>query len=192
MQPLPVWTIGHSNHSLATFVDLLRTHDIEFVVDVRSYPYSRYAPHFSLPQLEAALRAEGVGYLFLGQELGGRPSVDEHYDDDGHALYEPMSREPGFAAGIERVLSGARRYCIALVCSEGDPEECHRRLLVGRVLADRGVELRHILADGSVRVEQDIPVGVGTQEALFDEGPTAWRSTRSVSHRRRHSGSSAA
>jgi uncharacterized protein (DUF488 family) len=57
--------------------------------------------------------------------------------------------------------------------SEGDPRGCHRRLLVGKVLAERGVELRHILRDGTVAAEREVPV----------EPP--WRSPQPVAHRRR-------
>ena len=82
-----------ADHSLETFAQLLAKHGIEFVADVRSYPYSRFAPHFNKEELQTALPERGVGYVFLGQELGGRPSSDAHYDDEGHALYGPMSQE---------------------------------------------------------------------------------------------------
>jgi uncharacterized protein (DUF488 family) len=87
----PVWTIGHSTHPFERFAELLREQRIEFVIDVRSYPYSRYAPQFNREELGLQLREHGVRYLFLGTALGGRPLSDEHYDKDGHALYGRMS-----------------------------------------------------------------------------------------------------
>jgi uncharacterized protein (DUF488 family) len=166
--------------------------EIEFVVDVRSYPYSRIAPHFNREGLDIAFREIGVRYLFLGEELGGRPSRREHYDEQGHALYDRMAEEPAFRAAVQRLLSGCRENRIALLCSEGQPHECHRRLLVGKVLADHGVQLRHILPTGAVNHEDLVPLEYGdAQETLFGE-EAAWRSTRSVSHRRRLSASSAA
>jgi hypothetical protein len=138
-----VWTVGHSNHGFGGFAHLVAGQRIEFLVDVRSYPYSRFAPHFNREELEGAMAAHGVGYLFLGEELGGRPTREEHYDADGHALYGLMSEEERFKAAVDRLIRGAHRHRIALVCSEGNPQDCHRRLLVGKVLCDRGVELRH-------------------------------------------------
>jgi uncharacterized protein (DUF488 family) len=180
-----IWTIGHSNHSFETFASLLASEKIEFIADVRSYPYSRFAPHFNREALQLALRERGVRYLFLGEELGGRPSMDAHYDAEGHALYGPMSEEPQFREAIDRLVAGANDHRVAIVCSEADPLACHRRLLVGKVLADRGLELRHIRADGSVRVEHQVRLDPTDQSSLFEEGAEAWRSTQSVSHRRR-------
>lgn len=188
-----VWTVGHSNHDADTFARLVLGERIEFLVDVRSYPYSRFAPHFNRDEIEAAMARQGVGYLFLGEELGGRPTREEHYDPEGHALYGLMSEEPQFALAVERLVTGARRHRIALLCSEGDPQHCHRRLLVGKVLIEQGAELRHILPNGTVRTE--LSVGLSDDDAqcsLLQDEQTTWRSTQSVSHRRRLSASSSA
>jgi uncharacterized protein (DUF488 family) len=192
MGPLAIWTVGHSNHSIEAFMGLLEKQNIEFVADVRSYPYSRFAQQFNREGLEGVLSKHGVGYVFLGEELGGRPSLDEHYDEEGHALYGPMSLEPRFRDAIERLLAGAKEHRIALLCSEGNPETCHRRLLVGKVLTERGAELCHILPDTSVTIEREVPLDTTGQRSLFGEGSATWRSTQSVSHRRRLNSSSVA
>lgn len=186
-----LWTIGHSNHEFADFAALLRQEGVEFVADVRSYPYSRHAPQFNRENVQAALAQCGVRYVYFGEELGGRPGCDEHYDAQGHALYGAMAAEPAFDRAIGRLLEGAKQHRIALVCSEADPGDCHRRLLVGKVLAERGAELRHVLRDGSVLVERFVDLGASGQPTLFGEEEQPWRSTRSVSHRRRLSASSA-
>ncbi|MGD0454075.1 MAG: DUF488 domain-containing protein [Solirubrobacteraceae bacterium] len=187
-----IWTIGHSNHTFERFAELLRAEGVEFIVDVRSYPYSRIAPQFNREELDVALRGVGMRYLFLGEELGGRPSREEQYDEHGHARYDSMAEEAGFQAAVQRLLSGCREHRVALLCSEGQPSECHRRLLVGKVLADHGVQLRHILPNGVVHQEDVVLLDSGDgQETLFGE-EMAWRSTRSVSHRRRLSTSSPA
>ncbi|HTA35741.1 MAG TPA: DUF488 domain-containing protein, partial [Solirubrobacteraceae bacterium] len=122
---------------------------------------------------------------------GGRPTKEEHYDAEGHALYGPMSEARPFVDAVERLVTGARKHRIALLCSEGDPSHCHRRLLVGKVLADHGVELRHILPDGTVRAELSVDLSTeDEQRTLFEEEQPSWRSTQSVSHRRRLSASS--
>jgi uncharacterized protein (DUF488 family) len=188
-----VWTVGHSNHGFGGFAHLVAGQRIEFLVDVRSYPYSRFAPHFNREELEGAMAAHGVGYLFLGEELGGRPTREEHYDADGHALYGLMSEEERFKAAVDRLIRGAHRHRIALVCSEGNPQDCHRRLLVGKVLCDRGVELRHILPDGTIRTELSVALSDDDEQCSFlEDEATPWRSTQSVSHRRRLSASSSA
>jgi uncharacterized protein (DUF488 family) len=188
-----IWTVGHSTHPLERFLALLDAERIEFVVDVRSYPYSRFAPQFNREELIESLDANAVRYLFLGEELGGRPSKPEHYDSEGHALYGEMACEPGFEAAISRLIAGAEGHRIALMCSEGKPEECHRRLLVGKILAEQGLILRHVLPDGSVFEEEEVKLPFeSSQEALFGGEGQAWRSTQSVSRRRRLSTSSAA
>jgi uncharacterized protein (DUF488 family) len=190
--PPVIWTIGHSNHTFERFAELLQPEAVEFVIDVRSYPYSRIAPHFNRDELDASLRRVGVGYLFFGGQLGGRPSREEHYDEDGHARYDRMAEQPIFQTAVRRLLRGCSEHRLALLCSEGRPDECHRRLLVGKVLADRGVQLRHILPSGDVRHERTVALASERgQETLFGkEAP--WRSTQSVSHRRRLSTSSVA
>jgi uncharacterized protein (DUF488 family) len=189
---LSIWTVGHSNHDIDHFAQLVSSEQVEFLADVRSYPYSRFAPQFNRDELEGTMDRHGVGYLFLGEELGGRPTRDEHYDADGHALYGPMSEVKAFADAIERLIAGAQRYRIALVCSEGDPQHCHRRLLVGKVLTERGIELRHILTDGTIRTERSVQPAEDAQFTLLEDEQTPWRSTQSVSHRRRLSASSSA
>jgi len=143
-----VYTIGHSNYPIERFVDLLRGADITAIADVRSVPYSRRWPQFGRERLERALAEAGIAYVHLG-ELGGRPS-DPALRIDGKPDYERMAAAPPFRAGIERVIDGAQRYRIALMCAEREPLECHRFLLVSPHLAERGVAVRHILADGMI------------------------------------------
>jgi uncharacterized protein (DUF488 family) len=148
-EPLTVYTIGHSTHPIERFLALLRGAGITAVADVRSAPYSRRHPHFNKDRLQAALRAHEVNYVFLGNELGGRPS-DPAFFCEGVAGYEKMAQRPGFKAGLDRVVGGAGTYRIALMCSESDPMTCHRCLLVSRALAERGLAVKHILPGGDL------------------------------------------
>lgn len=182
-----IYTVGHSNHTTEKFLDLLKTHGIEVLVEVRSHPYSRYAPHFNAREIKAALADAGIRYLFLGRELGGRPEGEEFYDADGRVDYRRVSQSPLFEEGIYRLERGLRKYRIALLCSEEDPVGCHRRLLVGRVLAGRDVEVLHIRRDGNVQAEEDLTAG---QPALFGE-EDKWKSILPVSPKSRHPSSSA-
>jgi uncharacterized protein (DUF488 family) len=188
-----VWTVGHSNHELETLLALLESERIDYLVDVRSHPYSRFAPQFNREALEIAAKSREVGYVFLGAALGGRPGQPEHLDQDGHARYDRMARTPAFQTAIERVLRGAAERRLALLCSCGQPHDCHRRLLVGKVLCERGATLRHILRDGSVQDEQHVALGVAPPaETLFGHDEPVWRSARSVSPKARLSTSSRA
>jgi len=144
-----VLTIGHSTLPYERFLELLRRANVTAVADVRTAPYSRQFPQFNREILSNELRADGIAYVFLGKELGGRPSQRQFYCD-GVADYERMSGTTEFGKGLERVLDGAKKYRIALMCSERDPLDCHRCLLVGRALAHRGVRVSHILGDGQV------------------------------------------
>ena len=135
------------------FIGLLRQHGIDEVVDIRSSPYSHYASHFNHDSLADSLATTdrvGVGYLFLGGELGGRPVDRSCYDANGRVLYDRLANTDLFDDGIRRVLHRAGERQVALLCTEGDPLVCHRGLLVARELVQRGVDVEHILADGSL------------------------------------------
>jgi uncharacterized protein (DUF488 family) len=143
-----VFTIGHSTHSYEHFLSLLREHGINAIADVRTTPFSRHFPHFNGETLRSELKQDGISYVFLGKELGGRPSGRNLYCD-GVADYEKMARTETFATGIKRVIEGAKKFRVALMCSEHDPLDCHRCLLVGRALSGEGVKLIHVLGDNS-------------------------------------------
>ena len=166
-----VLTIGHSSLVYEGFLELLRKVAVTAVADVRSAPYSRYYPQFNRETLKAELKADGIEYSFLGDELGGRPK-DGRLFCDGVADYELMAREPSFAKGVERVIEGAKRYRVALMCSEHDPLDCHRCLLVARALKDRGVPISHILSNGTTKtqaqVEEELLAMVGKDRSQDD------------------------
>lgn len=145
---LTVYTIGHSNHDVASFVALLREAGVTAVADVRSAPYSRRHPQFNKHDIEASLRVAGIAYVFLGDRLGARPRGRGCYRD-GRADYRLIAETEAFREGSRRVEEGAERYRIALMCAEREPLDCHRTVLVARHLQRRGVRVVHILADGT-------------------------------------------
>lgn len=144
----PVFSIGHSDHAAEAFVALLARHGVSAVADVRAAPYSRHHPQFSKAALIATLRAAGLAYVYLGEQLGGLPSARVRGQMRGSG-YAAMAATEAFQEGIVRVGQGRERHRIALMCAERDPIDCHRALLVGRALASVGVEVEHILADGA-------------------------------------------
>jgi uncharacterized protein (DUF488 family) len=160
-----VFTIGHSDHTIETFIGLLRLHAITLVVDVRSQPYSRWATQYNRELLAHSLRAAGLRYEFLGDALGGRPADPRMYSADGeHPDYGKMENRPAYQAGIDTLLSLTHSERIALVCSEGDHRHCHRHLLIGQTLLSRGIRVMHIQPDGTTAEGDAIP----SQLSLFD------------------------
>ena len=180
------FTLGHSNHNFEAWLALIRQHGIEVVVDTRSSPYSKYVPQFDKELMQRSLEESGVRYLFLGAELGGRPANPAYYDAKGRVLYSRLRDDARFQAGIARLETGMERFRVALVCGEEDPAHCHRRLLIGRVLAERGHIMIHIRGDG--RLESDEAVAAESGKPLVDAHPALfaeldedqWRSTASV------------
>jgi uncharacterized protein (DUF488 family) len=165
---------------------LLSQFGVTTLVDIRSQPYSQYSPQFSHSNLKRFLEAAGVEYVFAGDVLGGRPSRLDFYDQAGRVLYDKVADTDDFQLGISRLkLLADQTDRLAIMCSEEDPTNCHRRLLVGRVLQDEGVEIQHIRADGRLQAETDLStaskVSSLVQPGLFDDSEVgAWRSTRSV------------
>jgi uncharacterized protein (DUF488 family) len=149
-----VFTIGHSNHPINAFVILLQQHGVTALADVRSAPYSRFAPQFNREALERSLKAHSIKYVFLGRELGARPDDRSCYEN-GRVQYERLARTDLFRSGLERVIRGASHYRIALMCAEKEPLECHRTLLVARALDELGVAVGHVLADGRLELHDD-------------------------------------
>jgi uncharacterized protein (DUF488 family) len=146
---LRILTVGHSNHDAEHFVALLRRHGVSAVADVRSAPFSRFSPQFNKDALKKTLQQDGISYVFLGKELGAR-SQDHSCYVDGQVQYSLLAKTELFCSGIERLLRGAEGEQIAVMCTEKDPLDCHRTLLVTRELVAAGAEVAHVLADGRV------------------------------------------
>lgn len=149
-----IFTIGHSNHSLENFINLLKRSEIDVVVDVRSAPYSNMYPYFNRESIQVAFKKESIGYLYLGDSIGGR-SRDKSVFEDGQIVYSKLAEKADYQSGIRRVMEGSTRFAIALMCSEKEPLDCHRTLLVSRSLVESGAQVSHIHADGKVESHED-------------------------------------
>jgi len=143
----PVYTIGHSSHPLAHFLNLLAAHEITALADVRSVPYSKFNAQFNRDALPPLLKERGIKYVFLGEELGAR-SQDPTVYKNGVVQYRLLAKTELFRSGIQRVMRGRLQYRIALMCAEKDPIDCHRAILVARELEAEGVPVEHIHRDG--------------------------------------------
>jgi uncharacterized protein (DUF488 family) len=147
-----LWSAGHSNRSAAELVALLAGAGIACVADVRRYPVSRRFPQHSRVRLEASLAAAGIGYVFLGEALGGRrePTLPPEASRN-RALPDPALRAfadaldtPELEAGLGALEALARSRATALLCAERDWRDCHRRIL-SDALAARGWSIVHLI-----------------------------------------------
>jgi uncharacterized protein (DUF488 family) len=178
-----IFSIGHSNQEQTQFLDLLQRHAIEVLVDVRSSPYSAYTSQFNREVLKAAVEGQGMRYLFMGDQLGGRPEGEQFYDEQGHVLYHRVAEAEFFRQGVERLCRGSQQFRLAMMCSEEDPTVCHRLLLVSRVLEDRREPVMHIRGDGRLQSAADLRAVKSdlAQGMLFPElEQESWKSLRSV------------
>lgn len=160
-------TIGHSNHPIDRFVDLLRAAGVERVVDVRSTPWSRRFPQFGKEPLAKSLSEAGIAYGHEGAALGGKP--------EGGGSYEALAARPQFREALDRLVSDAAATSLCLMCAEKEPLDCHRTVLVSRRLAERGVGVEHLLADGGTRPHREIEEALLGKESggdLFDDRAT--------------------
>lgn len=147
-----IFTIGHSDHSEEAFMRLLNLNGIDAIVDVRSMPYSRWTPQFNRDNLKSRLGENDIAYHFMGHWLGGRSDDPGDYDPDGQVQYDQLAKTTKFQDALESVVRGAVANRIALMCSEGRPEECHRSLLIAEEIRNeyRNVGVKHVMPDGTI------------------------------------------
>lgn len=152
-----IYTIGHSNLNFNDFLNLLNEFKINVLVDVRATPYSKYSSQFNKENMELNFAQNIIKYLYLGDLLGG-PSKDKEYIlPDKSINYNKRIQEKDFLDGIERLKKGLEKnYTIALMCSEKEPYECHRHLLIANKLIDEGVEVLHIITKKHTLNAKDI------------------------------------
>lgn len=168
----PLYTVGHSILDFASFVALLKDHGVQMVADVRSVPQSARLPHFSQPAFEKLLSAEHLTYLFLGEELGGRPEDADAYRPDGLVDYGLRRKSYAFQAGLERLQRELHGHVVAIMCAEEDPLECHRFLMIGPQLIKLGIVPLHIRKGSQIETqeaaENRLLVGTGFEAVAAD------------------------
>ncbi|MFQ3597146.1 MAG: DUF488 domain-containing protein [Chloroherpetonaceae bacterium] len=175
-----LFTIGHSTHRVEVFVERLHAYQITCLIDVRSSPYSRICPQFNKPVLSKILQAEQILYAHMPDELGARRTEKAFLDADGKVDFEKVRNSTLFKRGVERVKNGlVQGFQIGLMCAEANPMDCHRFSLIARGFSDAGVEVQHILKDGSLisneLLEEDLLAMYRSKlptETLFSPAPT--------------------
>jgi uncharacterized protein (DUF488 family) len=162
-----ILTIGHSSRSIEKFIQLLQTHGVQRVVDIRTVPRSRHNPQFNRTALPGSLKQAGIGYTHT-DELGGlrharKDSPNTGWRNASFRGYADYMQTPKFAAAIVSLIGMAAKERVAIMCAEAVPWRCHRSL-VADALQVRGVEVAHILNGNAPRPHSITPFAcvVGT------------------------------
>ncbi len=152
-----IYTVGHSNHSIDFFIDLIKTFSITCIIDVRSVPASSYSPQFNIDNLQKSLKASKIIYLHFGEEFGARHTEKELLDSFGKVDFDKVRETPKFLFGVERLQKGLDRgFNISLMCSEAEPFDCHRFSMISYYLARNGFIVHHILKDKSIITNEEL------------------------------------
>lgn len=148
MDPVTIWTVGHSNRTLEDLLELLRSQEIQMLADVRHFPGSRRLPHFNKENLSESLPKAGIEYIHF-VELGGRrrtrpDSPNKAWRNESFRGYADYMMTPEFHAGIDRLLKVARQKRTAIMCAEALWWQCHRSMIADFLKA-AGHTVIHIL-----------------------------------------------
>jgi uncharacterized protein (DUF488 family) len=168
-----IYTVGHSTHSIDEFIDLLKAHAIDAIVDVRRFPGSRRYPHFGGDALRRFLAKAGIGYRHAA-ELGGRRTAAR---DSRHTAWRSASfrayadhmETPEFQDEIVQLIDDIPTARQAIMCAEAVPWRCHRQLISDSLTA-HGIEVLHILSPARADVHTLTPFA-----RVLDNGMVEYR-----------------
>jgi uncharacterized protein (DUF488 family) len=180
---MTIYTIGHSNHPLEKFIEMLATYGIELVVDVRTIPKSRYNPQFNSDVLSASLKEKGIAYRHI-PDLGGlrhakKDSQNKGWENDSFRGFADYMQTEGFEKGVAELIALAEEKKSAVMCAESVPWKCHRSLISDALLV-RDITVMHIMSKASAKGHALTPFaevsgttitypGTSEQQTLFDE-----------------------
>ncbi len=175
----PIMTVGYGSRSLQELIGLLRKESVQYLIDVRSQPWSKFKPEFSAEPLDKALRLAGIRYFFMGDSLGGRPADKSCYES-GHVIYSLVQKRAFFQKGIDRLLNAASQDLnVCLLCSEAQPKDCHRSKLIGVSLTELGVAVVHLGQKGERLTQAEVMASLEpSQVELFGQALRSRKSYR--------------
>ncbi len=146
MKESTLYSIGHGNKSIESLIEELKYFNIEFLIDIRSKPYSKYNPQFNQNELKFSLLNNNIKYTYMGDILGGLPNDDSCYTN-GYVDYNKLKDKDFFKQGLQRLIkANEKKLRVAIMCSESKPEECHRTKLIGEELRKFDINLKHIVS----------------------------------------------
>lgn len=156
MKKSSIYSIGHGNKKLDDFINELKSFGISYLIDVRSKPFSKWNPQFNQTSLEIDLKKYGITYVFLGDKLGGLPEDNTCYVN-GKIEYDLIKEKDFFKEGMERLIkANEKNIKVTVMCSETNPEECHRSKLIGQELIKRNISMQHIISENKVKSQETV------------------------------------
>lgn len=145
-----IYSIGYGNRKVEDFIAHLKKYNIEKLIDIRTNPVSRFQPSYNKKKLMDFLPSIGVDYIFLGDELGGKPK-DANLYYNGVLDYCKVNQSIDYINGLNKLRAYINEgYTICIMCCETDPEKCHRKTLVGETLLGNGIWTHHIDKVGNI------------------------------------------
>jgi uncharacterized protein (DUF488 family) len=157
MNDATIYSIGHGKKDIDVFIAELQDFQIEFLLDIRSKPFSKWNPQFNQAELRCSLENNQIKYVHMGDSLGGLPSDRSCYNSDGKIVYSLVKEKEFFKAGLQRLLAAnEKKINIAIMCSESKPEECHRSKLIGQELLHNDISIKHITSEGTIKSQEDV------------------------------------
>ncbi len=174
MNDTTIYSIGHGNKKIEYFIKELKTFEVQFLLDIRSKPFSKWNPQFNQNELKFKLEENGIKYVFVGDTLGGLPEDRSCYDYNGKVVYDFIKEKDFFKEGLERLTTANEKQIkLAIMCSESKPEECHRSKLIGQELLKNKISLKHIVSDKLVKSQEmvmaELTKGKGTVDLFGNE-----------------------
>lgn len=152
-----IYSIGHGNKTINDFIKELQSFKIEFLIDIRTKPYSKWNPQFNQESLKSIVEKNGIRYVFMGKELGGLPDDDSCYDENRKVDYNIIKRKDFFKKGLNRLITAnSKAIKVAIMCSESKPEECHRSKLIGEELRAIKISINHIISENKIKSQEKI------------------------------------
>ena len=157
MVKIEIYTLGHSNYPFYKFIEILKKYDINYVVDIRSTPYSKYNTQYNKEFLHETLKNLGYTYIYMADEFGAKRKTKVSYTDEGYADFDKVILEDEFKRGIERLKVGcSKNYKIVLLGAMQEPIRCHRAILLGKELIKAGFDVKHIMHEGDLKVQSEL------------------------------------
>lgn len=155
MKETTIYSIGHGNKKIEDFLEELKSFEIQFLLDIRSKPFSKWNPQFNQNELKFKLEEKEIKYVWVGDTLGGLPKDRSCYDYNGKVVYDIIKEKDFFKEGLKRLTTANEKEIrIAIMCSESKPEECHRSKLIGQELLKKKISLKHIISDKLVKSQE--------------------------------------
>lgn len=152
-----IYSIGYGNKTIEKFIDEIKYYGIEYIVDVRTIPYSKWNVQFNKNEIKYILKKNNIGYIFLGDKIGGLTSDKSCYTDDGKIDYMLLKDKDFFKQGLNRLIKANKKHIpIATMCGEINPEECHRSKLIGKELLMIGIDMKHIINKDKLKLQSEI------------------------------------